>query len=107
MNDRYAQIFEIRRESYISRYHQRFSVIISFQMYSIKSTKAKRYKKLLSRPCRIILSTKSSIIFFNRLKNLLSFETFVSNIISHIILKIFKNIIKFKWMNENQMNENI
>lgn len=39
MNDRYAQIFEIRRESYISRYHQRFSVIISFQMYSIKSTK--------------------------------------------------------------------
>lgn len=88
-------------------FHDIINVSVSLSRFKCIPLKAKRYKKLLSRPCRIILSTKSSIIFFNRLKNLLSFETFVSNIISHIILKIFKNIIKFKWMNENQMNENI
>lgn len=91
-------------------FHDIINVSVSlsrFKCIPLKAQKPKDTKKLLSRPCRIILSTKSSIIFFNRLKNLLSFETFVSNIISHIILKIFKNIIKFKWMNENQMNENI
>lgn len=79
-------------------FHDIINVSVSlsrFKCIPLKLTKAKRYKKLLSRPCRIILSAKSSITFSNRLKNLLSFETFVFNIISHI-LKIFKNIVKIQ-----------